>query len=199
MPNRKHQKCSVCGEKDALIFINVPGDGNRREEGFCAPCAIRFLEKKDPMRQLTFVDQKLMSVIRDMRDLLTGIIANISNISAQKEHVETEAEDLLQCENCGVTFERFRESGFLGCPYCYSAFRDHIREFILEMERGSTHKGRMPRKFAELYLLKKEILYLRNQLRRSVTDENYEKAEKIRKRLEKLIGNSGLGDPDALH
>lgn len=197
MPGRN--PCSICGEKESLISVRVLSDGKAEEKGLCGSCAIRFLEKKEPLQHLTHVDKKLLGVIEEMRDLLSGIISNISSLTSLREIEESDTENNRQCSNCGVTFEKFRETGYLGCPYCYSAFGDHIREFILEMERGSVHKGRMPRKYAELYLLKKEILFLRSQLRRSVTDENYEKAEKIRRRLEKLVGNSGHGDPDAIH
>ena len=172
-------------------------DGKTEEKGLCSTCAIKYLENKDAVKNLCFVDQKLMTVIEEMRDLLSGIISNISEISIMMQ--EKENPNSKKCENCGITFDNFRETGYLGCPYCYHSFNEQIKEFILEIERGSIHKGKMPKKYAELFLLKKEITYLKNQLKKLVLDENYEKADKIKRKLEKLIGNYKIGKQDEIH
>ena len=105
----------------------------------------------------------------------------------------------IACSNCGLTYDKFVESGYLGCSYCYSAFNSFLKEFLMEIERGPRHKGRMPKKFAQLYLLNKEIQFLKNQLKKSVRIENYEQADKIKKKLERLIGSQPVGKEDEIY
>ena len=47
----------------------------------------------------------------------------------------------------------------------------------------------MPKRFAELYLIKKEISFLKNQIKKSISLEKYEEAGRLKKKLEKLIGS----------
>ena len=206
MSNHHHnEKCSICGENEALIFVKVMIEDSIEEKGLCASCAIKYMENKDNFKKLDFVDQRIVDALEEMRTLLTSIVSNINVISsiqaAQSQNGKgpNPAKTVVKCGNCGLTYDHFKESGYFGCAYCYQAFKDHIRELILEIERGSVHKGKMPKKFAKLYLLKKEVQFLRNQLKKSVFTENYEQADKIKKKLEKLIGSSSIGKEDEIY
>jgi len=42
------------------------------------------------------------------------------------------------CPHCGQTEEAFQESGFLGCPLCYSALQRQIRSEIDALNVSST-------------------------------------------------------------
>jgi protein arginine kinase activator len=196
-----NDKCSICGENEALIFVKVMIEESIEEKGLCASCAIKYMENKDNFKKLDFVDQRIVDALEEMRSLLTSIVSNInviSSIQATQTNKNNPQKTRIKCGNCGLTYENFKESGFFGCSYCYQAFREHIRELILEIERGGVHKGRMPKKFAKLFLLKKEVQFLRNQLKKSVISENYEQADKIKKKLEKLIGSSSIGKEDEI-
>lgn len=189
--------CSICGELEAVIFVKIVSDNGVEEKGLCASCAAKYLENKEDIKELNLVDERLTQVIEEMKDLLAGIVANISAISVIMNNQNESTEST--CSNCGMTFEEFKESGRLGCPYCYSSFHTYIEDFVFELERGSTHKGRMPEKFARLYVFKKELQFLNTQLKRMVDTENYEQAEIIRRRLEKLIGNYKTGRTDEIN
>lgn len=205
MANHHNDKCSICGENEALIFVKVMIEDSMEEKGLCASCAIKYMENKDNFKKLDFVDQRIVDALEEMRTLLTSIVSNISVISSiqsaqeQQDGKNAGQKSRIKCGNCGLTYESFKESGFFGCSYCYQAFREHIRELILEIERGSVHKGKMPAKFAKLFLLKKEVQFLKNQLKKSVISENYEQADKIKKKLEKLIGSSSIGKEDEIY
>ena len=47
----------------------------------------------------------------------------------------------------------------------------------------------MPERFSQLNILKKEIRFLRNRMKLLLNNEEYEEAEKVRKKLERLMGN----------
>lgn len=188
--------CDICGEQDAVIFVKIVTSESVEEKGLCATCAARYLENKEEIKELSFVDEKLLNVIEEMKDLLAGIVANISAISVIMNN--TKEDNQLKCTNCGMTFNDFKETGRLGCPYCYGAFHNYIKEFVFELERSGSHRGKMPEKFARLYVLKREIQYLNSQLKRMVDTENYEAAEKVKIKLEKLIGNYYTGRSDEI-
>lgn len=196
MPNHQHhQKCSICGENEPLIYVKVLLDEHMEEKGLCAPCAIKYMENKDQFKKLDYIDKRVLDALEEMRTLLSSIVTNISAITTVMQHKKGGT----TCSNCGMTFEKFKSSGYFGCALCYQTFKDHVREIILEVERGSVHHGHMPKKFAKLYLLKKEVKFLKNQLKKLIFAEKYEDAERIKKRLDKLIGNYPVGKEDEIY
>jgi protein arginine kinase activator len=198
MPEAKRQiACSVCGGKEALLFVKLADGQKTLEKGLCASCAMLYMDKKMQMGEGGAADKKLLETLEEMKKLLSSIVTDIKNIA-----FSTDAHDdmtILKCSNCGLTYEDFRTSGYLGCPYCYHAFAEQIGEIFFEVERGGFHKGKMPKSFARLYLFKKEIGFLKNQLKKSLSIENYEQADKIKKKLEKLIGNYPIGKEDEIY
>ncbi len=187
-------KCSICNERDAVIFVKIVTEDSIEEKGLCATCAARYLEKKNDITEVNVIDERLIQVIEEMKDLLAGIVANISAISVIMN--SQKGETGVRCSNCGTTFQEVKTNGYLGCPYCYSSFRTHIQDYVFETQRGSAHKGRMPEKFAKLYILKKEISFLNNKLKRLLENEQYEEADKIRKKLDRLTGNHDIERQD---
>ncbi len=192
------QKCSICNERDAVIFVKIVSGEKSESKGLCATCAVKYLEDKDAVKELDFVDEKLVSVIEEMKDLLAGIVANISAISVMMNAKGSVDESSLKCANCGHTYDNFKHTGYLGCPYCYASFADYISEFVFELERGTVHTGLRPKKYESLFKFKNEIRLLSNKLKRFVRDEEYEKAEVIKKKLERLVGNHNSGRPDEI-
>ena len=187
-----HHLCDVCHENQAIIFIKlISEDGTEEEKGLCANCAVKYLENRDEISELSFVDAKLVEVIEEMKDLLAGIVANISAISVFMNHQEEKSGK--KCSYCGYSFESFKETGVVGCPYCYQSFKEQIDDFVFEMQRAGKHNGKMPKNYARLFVLKKEIQFLKGRLQRLLAGEEYEEAEKIKKRLMKLIGNYATG------
>ncbi len=191
------QKCCVCNENEALIFIKVILQDKLEERGLCAQCAIKYMENRNQFQKLDMIDNRVMNALEEMRSLLTAIVSNISVISSLVQNKSKK--NVLKCGNCGLTYDNFRESGYFGCPYCYNAFKEQIKDLILEIERGGIHKGKMPKKYAKIYLLRKEVHYLKNQLKKYIISEEYEKADKLKKKLDKLIGSHPVGKEDEIY
>ncbi len=190
------QKCSICGEEEALIFVKLVSANKIEEKGLCAQCAIRYMNGKDKIKSLQFIDKRVVDALEEMRTLLTAIVSNIQFIS---DVLNKDNKNELKCPNCGMTYYDLKTEAFFGCPVCYQTFRDFIKDFIIEIERGPIHKGHMPRKYIRLYLLKKEVIFLKNQLKKLIFQERYEEAEKTKKRLEKLIGSYPVGKEDEIN
>jgi protein arginine kinase activator len=96
--------------------------------------------------------------------------------------------DGLRCAACGSTLKDFRESGRLGCAQCYEAFAVHLRDLLRRLHGSSQHVG-------ERYVApgadgvpdpRRELLELKEQLRRAVESENFELAAELRDRIRVL-------------
>ncbi len=197
MSGYRLQKCSICCENEALIFVKVMVRDKIEEKGLCAQCAIKYMENKGRLQKLDLIDRRVADALEEMKSLLTSIVSNISIISTMMQ--SKNGKNSLKCGNCDLLYDDFKESGYFGCPYCYSYFKEQISDILLELERGSIHRGKMPKKYAGIFLLKKEIHYLKNQLKKSIHSENYEQADKIKKKLDKLTGNHPVGKEDEIY
>jgi protein arginine kinase activator len=190
------RKCSICGKEDVLVVFKIIRGGIIEEKGLCAKCALKYLKVAGEELKVIGVDEKLIESLSYVRELLGQIAGNIESIAKASSNNIGEK---VYCKNCGISFDSFIETGYLGCPFCYSSFRSKIIESIKEFQRASYHRGKMPPRFSDIYLIRKEIIHLRNQLKRLVLSENYEEAEKIKKKLEKLIGFYPITHEDELY
>jgi protein arginine kinase activator len=95
--------------------------------------------------------------------------------------------DGVRCRVCGATLRDFRENGRLGCADCYVAFDFHLRDLLRRLHGSSHHVG-------ERYAVpgageqdpRRELLDLKEQLRRAVDNENFELAAELRDRIRVL-------------
>lgn len=191
------QLCSVCHENEAVIFVHILAENREEKKGLCPSCAVKYLQQEPRITNLDIMDKRLLEVIEEMKDLLSGIVSGIGEI-VQIEN-EFPKNQSITCPSCGISYEDFSQTGLLGCPQCYETFRETLDDFALELHRGPQHRGKMPKAFARLYVLKKEISFLTHQLERLIHIEEYEKAAKVRKKLERLIGKRSIGREDENH
>lgn len=132
--------------------------------------------------------------------------------------VRVSAAGLGPCTSCGMTFARFRETGRLGCPSCYSHFEQAIGPMISRAQEGATHHvGKLPkralscasgggkgelgeRSLKDVLGLAEErarkVASLRDQLRSALSSERYEQAALIRDQIEQLQSLFGGGQGD---
>jgi len=92
----------------------------------------------------------------------------------------------LVCPTCGMSFSEFAKKGRFGCPDCYCALEDKVKEILEEIHGSSLYRGRRystDRKVSELLKREKE---LEEALEKAVREENFEEAARIRDKLQKL-------------
>ena len=92
-----------------------------------------------------------------------------------------------QCPECGIKFVEFRNSGRLGCPHDYEAFREELLP-LLENIHGDPprHQGKTPRRLPQTKQTQSELVQLRKQLLQAVNKEDYEAAARLRDRIRQL-------------
>lgn len=91
------------------------------------------------------------------------------------------------CEDCGMTFAQFRQSGSLGCPRCYETFDEQLSPLIERAHNGASHhQGKAPRRAGASTDRQALLQRLLKELDQAVTTEQYERAANLRDRLRGL-------------
>ena len=95
----------------------------------------------------------------------------------------------VKCPNCGLSYEKFRATGKLGCSECYDAFEEELKGVIKGIHGHTKHSGKMPKR--GITRIKKEITIqeLTEQLEEAVNLEEYEKAVYLRDEIKRLKTN----------
>ena len=93
----------------------------------------------------------------------------------------------LVCASCGFTAGQLKKIGRMGCPECYTTFRDGLDNLLNAMHKGTSHVGKVPRGSAVVGVeMQRNIKDLRSQLKQAVTDERYEDAAKLKAQIQEL-------------
>jgi protein arginine kinase activator len=100
----------------------------------------------------------------------------------------TAAADLsnVVCEACGFTAAQLKKIGRMGCPECYSAFKDGLDSLLKAMHKGTRHVGKTPRTIFPEGRSMKNIKQLREDLNTAVREERYEDAAKLKNEIQEL-------------
>lgn len=93
-----------------------------------------------------------------------------------------------RCPNCGRSYYDFQKSRRLGCSECYVAFEAPVRSTLKQMQKSSTHTGKIPSKQSAGLLKKRRLAELKAQLAKAVEQEDYEAAAKLHKEIKGLEG-----------
>ena len=160
-------QCESCQEREAAVDLTiVSGDGKRRLR-LCSRCARREGGGRPKRR--------------------AKAPAKVKKINIVLGHLEAESEEEAQCPECGLTYQRFRKIGRLGCPACYAAFGEPLRRLLRRIHGASAHDGRGARP-GEGPAGGPDVDQLRRELRQAVEDEAYEKAAELRDRIARREG-----------
>jgi protein arginine kinase activator len=172
--------CQNCNQREANVHITKIINGDKTELHLCEECA---KQKQEFNISSTFsfgMPLSFQNIIDGFYDVMGGT------------HYLREQEK--RCPVCNITFEDFRRNGRLGCGNCYSAFRENIVPLVRRVHGNIEHSGKVPKRTGGVLKIKREIDRLKEQLRVAVTNEEYEKAARLRdeiRDLESKINNEG--------
>ena len=162
-------KCSNCGERDGVVSLTQIIEGDVRTVSLCAKCA---------------AEKGIETGIGVADTPLGGFLAALGE-SADPDAPLAEALE-ARCAACGATLRDFRETGRVGCAECYLAFDAPLRELLRRLH-GSTHHTGMRYTGTDLPQATAApdggIRELREQLRRAIESEQFERAAELRDRL----------------
>jgi len=148
--------CESCNKREAKIHYKSVINGVVTEHHLCEICAAGY--KEDLINK--FPLHKLFSSIYSNSD--------------------------VTCPNCGLSYEKFRSTGKLGCSECYDAFGDDLKNIIKGIHGHTKHNGKMPKRAYPLLKMEIDIEKLTAELDRAVKNEEYEKAALLRDEIKEL-------------
>ena len=104
-------------------------------------------------------------------------------LAVQKQIPATMLEN-SRCSFCSGTLRDFKNTGRLGCAYCYSTFESSLRDLLRRVHGNSRHQGkRYQPPEATLAEGATVLSELRDRLRRAVEQEQFEEAARLRDQI----------------
>jgi len=164
-------KCDSCN-KPATVHLTEIKNGKKIEKHLCEQCAAQSegLSTKSHM---------------PINELLTNFVMAHSGLQSKQQ-------EGLVCDQCGVTWSDFRQSGLLGCEHDYTIFEKEMTPLLQRAHEGAAHHvGKVPtRRGGTGVPVKKtaDLTKLRKELARAVETEDYERAAKLRDQIRQAEG-----------
>jgi len=157
--------CNVCGNNEATIHLTEIVNEQMVEIHLCETCA----QEKGTEFKTHF----------NVNDLLSGL-TDLAKEIAGDEKV------LVKCPNCGLTYEEFGRTGRLGCAECYEAFSKLLLPLIKRVQHSGQHVGKRPSRLAPAVRATQDLRELQNRLAKSVAQEAFEEAARLRDQIKQL-------------
>lgn len=177
--------CERCGKNPATVHYTQVINGVKYEVNICSECAKEIGAAMGNSFQGMMQGFMPIFFNTGMFTEPFGLGNFLSGFMDWGLPTELDEKD-LKCDTCGMTYSQFKKTGFLGCPQCYSTFRDRLNPLIKRIHGSNAHVGKVPRRTGGDLRIKKEIEDLKAQLDESVKREEFEKAAELRDKIKEL-------------
>lgn len=157
--------CNVCGTNEATIHLTEIVNEQMVEIHLCETCA----QEKGTEFKAHFNVGDLLSGLTDLAKEVTGA-----------------GKTLAKCPNCGLSYEEFGRTGRLGCTECYEAFAKLLLPLIKRVQHSIQHVGKRPSRLAPPIRMSHDLRELQNRLQKSIQQEAFEEAARIRDQIQQL-------------
>lgn len=164
--------CDKCGKNEANIHIMKVVKGEKTETWLCSECA----KEDHEVAIMGDLNKNEISV----QNILGGLMDYITNIGDKMNEKD------IECENCGLTYREFKNSGLLGCSECYNTFSKHLSTIIKRVQGDCEHEGKIPERMGKEVIIKKKINKLKEELQKCILEEAYEEAAVIRDKIKEI-------------
>jgi protein arginine kinase activator len=164
-------KCQYCDKPATFHITELTQPGGPQILHLCEHHARTVLQKDEPSPIKT----------------ITGALAKQLQLGQTKE--ELRKLDKKECPSCGITFFEFRNSGRLGCPMDYSHFESDLTPLLVNIHDSLEHTGKRPTRAAANVDAQAELIGLRKEMEAAVLNEDYERASRIRDKINEIQGD----------
>jgi len=171
--------CDNCRKNVATVHLTEIKKGQSEEVHLCENCA----------RELRVPHKPPVSV----NDLLGAFIEKPESEESVRQP------ESAACDECGLTFEEFRKNPRFGCANDYKVFGRSLVKLLEKIHGSSKYIGKVPSFQDGQPVFLRELVALRQKLKKAIKEEAYEEAASIRDRiveLEELARTPGQGAPD---
>lgn len=152
--------CEICKSKEACVHVKQIVNGAVNELHACVPCA------------------EAHGIAVKGVPALGSMLFGTGAVSAVQNSMGVEA----SCPECHMRESDFRRTHRLGCPACYSAFKEGLGPMLQGMHRGSLHVGKVPAGEQSVMALR----LLQDELAQAVSEQRFEDAATLRDRIRSL-------------
>ena len=123
--------CQNCGKNEVNFRYTQVINGVKKEMALCDKCA-----KSLGLESLDF----------NMPINFSNFLGDFLNVAADTDFLPSFTKtEVLQCDNCGMTYNEFVDNGKLGCNQCYDVFSNFLDPVLKSIHASSTHVGRRSR------------------------------------------------------
>ncbi|MGQ9473894.1 MAG: hypothetical protein ACUVQZ_01150 [Candidatus Caldatribacteriaceae bacterium] len=158
-------KCDLCHRNEAVVavyFANRKEGISKSKLLICQECAERLS----------------MAKILETRKIMVG--------SSPKSKEAYPKISEKQCSFCGFSWSDFQKRGFVGCSNCYAYFEGEFSGEIARTQRGTLHRGKIPKRWSKEQKIKQDISKIMAEFQKCVEEENYERAEHFKRLINRL-------------
>jgi protein arginine kinase activator len=154
----------VCKENDVVITVTEIDGNGVRQVRLCEQCA---------------AERGLQASVATPPAAIGDFLQSV------QQHISPSQTDAVRCSFCSSTLRDFRQTGRLGCPYCYTAFEQSLRDLLKKVHGQAQHKGR-EYAAANVSIDAQQSASpdrLRERLERAIRNEEFELAASLRDQL----------------
>lgn len=159
--------CDECRKRPACVHITKVHNNQKVELHLCEYCA-------QAAGEGPFAVDGGFSV----NDLLKGLF--------KQGYGEAPPKQRLVCDNCGLSYADFSQSGKIGCSTCYTTFAERLEQMLRRIHGANAHTGKVPRRSGGAMRVRQQLKQLKRQLDGHVAREEYESAAKLRDEIRAL-------------
>lgn len=164
--------CENCKKNNATTHIHTVVNGIVTDKNLCSHCAAK------------------LGFSGFSHNPLANMLASIFG------DTQSNLVDSKRCQCCGSSFSDIARTGKVGCAECYQTYKEELLPYIKRLHGGTSHIGKSPNTSKTNSLVsfeKKEtsmqisrIDALKNDLKRCIENEEYERAAIIRDEIKKI-------------
>ncbi len=166
--------CERCKKQQASIHMQQFLNGETKEVHLCQDCV------------------KYAELTISFDNFLKGYLDNFFSQQHLKSHESNKLNtEKTVCESCGQTYEKFKNTGRLGCAVCYNTFRNELNSIFKNVQGSNIHQGKFPKKSGSKLLVRRQIEELKVNLKKAIENEEFEQAAKLRDEIKDLTRQGG--------
>ncbi|MHC0039236.1 hypothetical protein [Pseudoneobacillus sp. C159] len=174
--------CQECNQRPATLHFTKIMNGEKTEIHLCEKCA----HEKGEMFMMNGTSGF------PIHNLLAGLL-NVEHEFIKPKQDAFGQNEILQCQQCHMTFPQFVKVGRFGCSNCYQAFNSQLKPVFRRLHSGNwSHNGKIPKKVGGNIRLRKELETKKMRLKELISREEFESAAIIRdeiRSMERLLNH----------
>ena len=159
--------CDLCGENEAVLFIEQTSGNAKRKLNLCVDCA-----------KANGVSPDSKTIGRSLALLFDSLLG--------RSKFQPKAEDNRLCPVCGISVKEITMTRKTGCPECYSIFKNEVNDVFKKIGALPPYKGSLPKRLKNFRSVLTDRIVLQAKIEESLKTEDYEKAAVYRDYLKAL-------------